>query len=87
MMDSRTVVDDVAENIMNERRGEVDRNPRLPCHECGETFPWRGYWKPRVEGRIENPHTDEWLCDSCHHARVKLERRETANRALTEWCE
>lgn len=82
-------MDDVAENIRNERRGgPVDRNPYMDCERCGESFRWKDYWKPRIDdGRIENPHEEPFLCDSCHEEKTRLERREANNRSMQEFLE
>lgn len=73
--------DDVAMNIMNERRGPPDPNPTIPCAECGEKQPFKDYWEPRyVEPDDIDPHESEWLCDDCK----TIQRRKAENHRLTD---
>ncbi|ELZ96212.1 hypothetical protein [Haloferax sulfurifontis] len=78
----------------NWTRGELgnvpDENPRIDCADCGESFAWRDYWKPRVvEGdRVEDPRTDEpWRCDDCHERHERLTRRRENNQTLETFAE
>jgi len=73
--------DDVAENIMNERRGEIDHNPSMDCTSCGDSFNWRDYWSDR----IDSPE-DEFVCDQCRGERERLRRREENNQQITEFA-
>jgi len=84
-------IDDVAMNIRNERRGEIDRNPSIECEECENSYNYQDYWESRyVKGKEWNPAAVYWICDNCleqmyawHERRVK----ERQHKALTEWSE
>lgn len=81
MTGTSPVLDDVAANIMNERRGgPIDRNPSMDCEECGTSYNWKNYW----QHRIDSPE-DEFICDSCQAEKIRQKRRELNNQSLTEW--
>lgn len=67
-----------------------DRNPHIDCHECGDSYKWQDYWKPRyVEGRDWNPASVHWLCDGClMAAREDYEehKRRREHKQLTEFA-
>jgi len=77
----------------NWTRGELgnvpDENPSVPCADCGKSFRWRDYWKPRVvDGdRVEEPNDPDepWRCDDCHDRYERRTRRRQNNQRITEW--
>jgi len=78
--------DDVAMNIMNERRGEIDRNPSIKCDCCETAHRYQGYWEPRWLLR-DDPASGKTICDECQAELADLHDRLTNNRRLTEFVE
>jgi predicted nucleic-acid-binding Zn-ribbon protein len=85
-----SINDDVAHNIRNERRGEIDRNPSIDCHKCGESHNYQDYWEERyVKGKDWNPAKVAWLCDKCinkAYSEYQLIRRGREHKQLTEFA-
>lgn len=84
-----SIHDDVAENIRNECRGAIDRDPSIACHECGESHNYRDYWEERyVENMDWNPAAVYWLCDEClerMYQEYRLYKRSEEHKQLTEF--
>jgi len=84
------VSDDVAENVMNERRGEVDRNPTLSCadEQCTNTTQaedadgWLLHADPEIP--VLCPECVERVPDN-KQTPTKYQR--DVNAQLTEWSE
>jgi hypothetical protein len=83
------VTDDVAMNIRNERRGEVDRNPFIDCAGCEESHLYQDYWEERyVEGKDWNPAQVSWFCDECmakFYEWYYTQKKTESHKTLTEW--
>lgn len=66
-----------------------DPNPFIDCHDCGESYKWQDYWKPRVvEGdRVDEPNDPDepWRCDSCHERHERETRRRKNNASLSAY--
>ena len=59
-----------------------DPNPRMPCHECGDEYRYKEYWKPRyVDPDDVDPHEATWLCGDCK----SVVRRAEENERLDEY--
>jgi len=73
----------------DQQQDAIDRNPSLPCGECGESFNWQDYWEARIiEGdRVDEPNNPDetWRCDECHEAHERRKRRKQKNKQLTEF--
>lgn len=66
----------------------IDRNPDIPCDECGESFAWADYWKPRGQDPTDSfdPEAAEtWRCDDCRARLERLRRRRENNHSLWEY--
>ena len=76
---------------MNERRGEVDRNPSMSCQRdgCDNSYWYKDYWEKRyVEGKDWNPADILWLCDECleeMYAEYRLAKRADNHKTLAEY--
>jgi len=85
------MIDDVARNIKNERRGAIDRNPSIDCPECGESYGYKEYWMPRYVDGVEcHPRQLRWICDDCLDEMYEWYEDRVAERehvTLTEWSE
>jgi len=79
--------DDVAQNIMNERRAEIERNPSMPCQRngCDNSYYYQEYWERRyVDGKDWNPAEVLWICDECLDAiYAEYSRRKRADEHKT----
>lgn len=76
----------------NWTRGELgnvpDENPRIDCADCGESFAWRDYWKPRyVEPDDVDPRTATFRCDDCKERHERQKRRRENNQTLETFAE
>lgn len=81
------MIDDVAENIRNERRAEIDRNPSLGCAGCDASI--RAQELTDDDG-WELPETpdDPILCPDCAEQSVgtrTVEERADANQSLGDF--
>jgi len=75
----------------NWTRGELgnvpDENPSVDCADCGESFNWRDYWKPRyVEPDDVDPRTATLRCDECRERHERLTRRRENNQTLEKFA-
>jgi len=78
----------------NWTRGELghapERDPMIPCHECGEEYRYIGYWKPRyIDGKDWIPREVAWVCDKCLEtvkAEYELHKKKERNAAITEFA-
>lgn len=77
--------DDVAHNILNERRGPVDRNPTLECDGCGRTEQYQTI-KVSDEWQTPNEPGDPLLCPDCDQARPSVEERAENNEQLSRFA-
>lgn len=81
MMYGPEPVDDVAENIMNERMDRpVDRNPSMDCICCDSGYRWGEYW----QDRIDTPN-DLFICDACWSEIQHYRKRVSDNTPLDEF--
>ena len=78
--------DDAGHAMYEEQHSAApDPNPFIECDGgCGESYPWRDYWKPRVN-QMENPRKQKWYCDDCKARKRKMERIRRYNRQLGEF--
>jgi hypothetical protein len=63
----------------NPERFIPDPNPTIPCGVCGESFPFKKYWEPRViDGeRVTDPRNETWRCDDCEQTKNRGEQNES----------
>lgn len=78
--------DDVAHNIMNERRGgPIDRDPSMECDGCGESHQASYYDE---HGQLTQDPEEPVLCAACARKPVgtrTVEERQETNQAITEF--
>lgn len=74
------------EDLQPDRGKPVDRNPSLPCNQCGAQHNWQDYWRPRMTDRDKDPDRP-LLCDNCLGRANQWHNRWRNNRQLTEFVD